>query len=329
MRTIRSTSSRGAAEISLGFDWGTDMVVAALQTQAAVNAERTALPEGAEFEVRRMDPTVFPTLGLSLSSASLSDVEITEIARFQLSPALSTIEGVAKIEILGGRQAELEVLLDPRKLAAAGLSTTELASVLAADNTVSAVGRLEDRFRLFLVLNEARVKNAKALGETVLKVGSSGVLMLKDVAEIRLDVAPAWTAVNADGRAAVLVNVMRAIVVRRDASPPGSRLIWISIMAEFTAPSPGPRAWSGPRIRHGHLLHGRHPPGPRQHHQALPPAVCERRGHGRRNHRSHQRPCRTQRLALPPGRLQLPWGRPRGVPCQDSLQKHGARSRQS
>ena len=209
VRTIRSTSSRGAAEISLGFDWGTDMVVAALQTQAAVNAERTALPEGAEFEVRRMDPTVFPTLGLSLSSASLSDVEITEIARFQLSPALSTIEGVAKIEILGGRQAELEVLLDPRKLAAAGLSTTELASVLAADNTVSAVGRLEDRFRLFLVLNEARVKNAKALGETVLKVGSSGVLMLKDVAEIRLDVAPAWTAVNADGRAAVLVNVMQ------------------------------------------------------------------------------------------------------------------------
>ncbi len=209
VRTIRSTSSRGAAEISLGFDWGTDMVVAALQTQAAVNTERSALPAGAAFEVRRMDPTVFPTLGLSLSSTVLSDVEITNIARFQLSPALSTLAGVAKIVVLGGREAELEVLIDPRKLATAGLSSAELVSILTADNAVSAVGRIEDRYRLFLVVNEARVKDAQALGETVLRAGAGGVLMLKDVAEIRMDVAPAWTAVNADGRAAVLVNVMQ------------------------------------------------------------------------------------------------------------------------
>ena len=59
---IRSTTSRGAAEISLNFDWGHDMVAATLQTEAALNAALPDLPAGVRFSVRRMDPTVFPVL---------------------------------------------------------------------------------------------------------------------------------------------------------------------------------------------------------------------------------------------------------------------------
>jgi multidrug efflux pump subunit AcrB len=64
---IRSTTSHGGAEISLTFDWGHDMVAAALQTEGAINAALPNLPPGVRFTVRRMDTTIFPILGLALS----------------------------------------------------------------------------------------------------------------------------------------------------------------------------------------------------------------------------------------------------------------------
>ena len=60
VRTIRSTTSRGSAEISVNFDWGQDMQAAALQVQSAISQIAGTLPQGTTFEVRRMDPTVFP-----------------------------------------------------------------------------------------------------------------------------------------------------------------------------------------------------------------------------------------------------------------------------
>src|SRR6266550_674339 len=62
VRSVRSTTSRGTAEISVNFDWGEDMVAAMLQCQSQVNKILPALPAGTSFEVERMDPTVFPVI---------------------------------------------------------------------------------------------------------------------------------------------------------------------------------------------------------------------------------------------------------------------------
>ena len=65
---IRSTTSRGSAEIALNFDWGDDMVAATLAAQGAMATILPDLPSGTRFSVRRSDPTIFPVLGLSLTS---------------------------------------------------------------------------------------------------------------------------------------------------------------------------------------------------------------------------------------------------------------------
>jgi len=62
VRSVRSTTSRGTAEISVNFNWGEDMVSAMLQCQSQVNKILPSLPSGTSFEVERMDPTVFPTI---------------------------------------------------------------------------------------------------------------------------------------------------------------------------------------------------------------------------------------------------------------------------
>src|SRR6266404_2130681 len=68
VRNVRSTTSRGTAEISINFDWGEDMVSAMLQSQPQVNKILPSLPAGTSFELERMDPTVFPVIAYSLTS---------------------------------------------------------------------------------------------------------------------------------------------------------------------------------------------------------------------------------------------------------------------
>ena len=107
VRSVRSTTSRGSADISINFDWGQDMVAATLQVESAVNQIRDQLPAGTSFEVRRMDPTVFPVLGYSLTSDTQSLVELRDLALYQIRPVLSTVTGVARVEVQGGDTARV------------------------------------------------------------------------------------------------------------------------------------------------------------------------------------------------------------------------------
>lgn len=207
VKTIRSTSSRGSGDVSLSFAWGTDMVTALLQSESVVARTLGDLPPGTTFEVRRMDPTVFPVLGISLTSARRSLTELRDLATYKIAPALSSVDGVARVEVLGGRQAEFQVLLDPALLESHGLTPDAVAKALGAGNVVTAVGRLEDRYRLYLALADSRLHTEQDIGHTVLKTGATGLVELEDVGVVHLGEAPEWTRVNADGQDAVLVNV--------------------------------------------------------------------------------------------------------------------------
>lgn len=207
VKTIRSTSSRGSAEISLSFAWGSDMVVALLQAESEVSRALGQLPAGTSFTIRRMDPTVFPVLGLSLNSSSRSLSELRDLATYRVSPELSAVAGVAQVEVLGGELAEYQVLLDPVRLQALDLAPADVAQALASSNVVTAVGRLEDRYRLYLALSDTRLRDVQDIERTVLRSGARGIVELEDVGEVRLGVRPQWTRVTADGKDAVLVNI--------------------------------------------------------------------------------------------------------------------------
>jgi CzcA family heavy metal efflux pump len=208
--SIRSSSTRGAADISLNFGWGIDMVAAQLQVESALNRALPDLPPGIRYQVRRMDPTVFPVFGLTLTSDTRSLTELRDLAFYTLRPILSSVPGVAQVEVLGGRTAEYQVLIDPERLLASGLAVDDVNHVLSANNMVLAVGRLEDRYRLYLTLVDNRLKTADDIAQTVVKSTGAGVIRVGDVAQVRLDVAPQWTRVTANGRDAVLINVRQS-----------------------------------------------------------------------------------------------------------------------
>jgi CzcA family heavy metal efflux pump len=206
---IRSTSNRGSVDISINFNWNGDMVAALLQAQAAITQILPTLPPGTNFTVKRMDPTVFPILGLALTSDKKSLIQLRDFAYFQLQPLLSIIPGVARVETLGGAQAEFQVLVDPAKLRAKNLTIDDVAKALTANNIVTAIGRIEDYYRLYLVLADTRLHELKDIKHTVLHSGGDGVIELNDVAEVIPTSVPQWTKVTANGHDAVLMNLMQ------------------------------------------------------------------------------------------------------------------------
>jgi len=210
---IRSTTSRGTADISLSFGWGQDMVAALLQAEGAVNTALPTLPPGVSFSAKRMDPTVFPVLGFAIGSDRRDPIALRGYADTQLRPIIAATPGVAGVEVLGGGQAEYQVILDPARTRALGLTVDDVGKALAANNTLVAAGRLEDRHRLYLTIVDDRLNGVAEIGQVVVKTGATagaGVVPLSSISEIRLAPAPAWTRINAQGRESVLINIRQS-----------------------------------------------------------------------------------------------------------------------
>ncbi len=206
---VRSTTTRGSTDVSINFVWGIDMVSAMLQVDAAVNQVRAKLPAALNFTVRRMEPTVFPVLGYSLTASAQSAVTLRDIADYQVKPLMATIPGVAKVEVIGGATAEYQVLINSGKLRAFNLTLDEVAKTVAASNVLQAVGRLEEHYKLYLLLADQQLKNTQDIGLTVLRHDAKGLVLLKDVATINKTTAPQWQRVSADGKEAVLFQVIQ------------------------------------------------------------------------------------------------------------------------
>ncbi|MFA6116782.1 MAG: efflux RND transporter permease subunit [Sphingomonas sp.] len=207
---IRSTTSRGSAEVAISFDWGDDMVAATLATQGALATIAPDLPPGTRFSVRRSDPTIFPVLGISLTSNKRDGVALEQLAQLKLRPLLSTVPGVAGVDILGGSTPEIDVEVDPARLQSLGLTITDVTTALGSANSVAAVGKIEDRHRLYLALVEDRLVNEADIAAIPVKAGTApgaGVATLGQIATIRRAPAPAWTKVTSNGTDAVLVNI--------------------------------------------------------------------------------------------------------------------------
>ena len=206
---LRSTTSRGSAELSVTFDWGLDMNAAQLQIESAIARVVADLPQGTRFSVRKMNPAVFPVAAYSLTSHTVNPMVLREIAQYQLVPLLSAVPGVASIAVQGGDVREYRVSVQPALLASYGFTMDELVAALSKTNVLKVVGHLEDFHELLLALTQSRLANVKDIGRTILRSNPNGTVLLSDVAQISEAPQPNYTIVTADDRPAVLLNVLQ------------------------------------------------------------------------------------------------------------------------
>jgi multidrug efflux pump subunit AcrB len=204
---VRSATSRGSSQISIDFGWGRDMIATTLLVDAAVTQALPKLPPGTGFDVRRMDPTVFPIIAYALTSDAVPQTALYDLTQLQIVPLLASVGGLARVGVQSSSIAEVEVLTDPHRLDTYGLSLSDLVAAISAGNALQAVGRVQDNDKLYLVVSNSNVRQLAELKQLVVKSGASGVVRLGDIAEVRNGVVPQWTRVVEDGKPAVLFNV--------------------------------------------------------------------------------------------------------------------------
>ncbi|HLZ78685.1 MAG TPA: efflux RND transporter permease subunit, partial [Sphingomonas sp.] len=207
VRDVRSETTRGSAQISIDFGWGRDMTASTLLVDSAIARAVSTMPPGVTYDVRRMDPTVFPIIAYALTSDTASPTELQDLARYQITPLLSGIPGLSKVSVQGGETAEVEVMADPARLAAHGLTMADLATAIRDGNVLSAVGQVQDRGRLSLVVADRSLVTAADVSGVVIKGAPFGIVRVADVATVRAGVVPQWLRISEDGKPAVLFNI--------------------------------------------------------------------------------------------------------------------------
>ena len=155
------------------------------------------------YTVLRMTPTVFPFMAYALTSPSVAQVKLQNLATYQMVPLLSAVPGIARVQVQGGDTGEVEVDADPRRLAAYHLTLDDLTNALSAANTLQSVGRVEDHDQLYLLMAANEMHGLDDVKQTVLRAGPAGVVHLADVATVRMGVVPQFLGVDANGKRAV------------------------------------------------------------------------------------------------------------------------------
>lgn len=208
--TVRSTTSRGSAEVSLFFDWNVDMFRTLQLVDAALSKVRQQLPATATITTNRLTFATFPILGYSLTSDRLSQTQLWELATYQLKPPLNRVPGVSMVTVQGGKVPEFHIVPNMARMQIAGVTILDLVNAVQASNIIDSPGLYEANHQLILGLVGAQAHDASQLGQLVVKTTAGGsAVRISDVATVEPGVMPVYTTVTAEGKPAVLLNITR------------------------------------------------------------------------------------------------------------------------
>jgi multidrug efflux pump subunit AcrB len=208
--TVRSITSRGSAEIDLYFRWDLDMFQTLQYVNAALSRVQPELPPTAKVEAHRMTFASFPIVGYSITSATVPQTRLWEMATYEMKPRLNRLDGVATVIVQGGQEPEFQITPDPAKLLTASVTVTDILDAVRRTNLVDSPGLLERNHQLFLGLINGQVQTPEEIANTVIKNTPAGIpVRIRDVATVASDVKPVYTVVTANGKPAVLLNINR------------------------------------------------------------------------------------------------------------------------
>lgn len=206
---VRSTTSRGSTEISVFFRWDVDILDALHLVQGRIAQIMPNLPPESRFYINRLTFSVFPMLGFSITSPQRGAAELWELAYYNLVPRLYRLPGVAEVRIVGGRQPEYHVLVDPERINAYRLPLTKLVEAIRNTNLIASAGMVQENYHLYLTTVTGLLKEKQQIENIVVDVAGGTPVYLKNLARVVPGERPVYNVVTANGRPAVLVNVLQ------------------------------------------------------------------------------------------------------------------------
>lgn len=204
---ISSNSSYGSSRITIEFSSATNLDAAAMDVRDAVAGIRNRLPRDMREEPRvvKADDDASPIMRLIVTSASLSESEMTDLARGVIEDRLSAVEGVASATSYGLRPRTIEVRANQVALSARGLAVSDLMDAIAKASVSAPSGALQNATQQLLVRAEAPVQTPDDVGALEL----NATTRVSDVAYVRWAFQEATAITRLDGKTAIGVEIIR------------------------------------------------------------------------------------------------------------------------
>jgi multidrug efflux pump subunit AcrB len=208
--TVRSITSRGSAEIDLYFRWDVDMFQTLQYVNAAISRVQPELPSTAKIEAHRLTFAAFPVIAYSVTSDTMPQTTLWEMATYEMKPRLNRLDGVSTVIVQGGQEPEFQITPDPAKLLSAGVTVSDILEAVRRTNMIDSPGLLERNHQLYLGLVNGQVRTPEQIANAVIKNTSAGIpVRIGDIANVAPAVKPVYTVVTANGKPAVLLNINR------------------------------------------------------------------------------------------------------------------------
>jgi CzcA family heavy metal efflux pump len=210
LESVRSVTSRGSAEIDLFFSWQVDMFQTLERVNAAIASVQATLPPTARVTANRLTFAAFPVLGYSLTSDTVPQTKLWELATYGLKPRLNRMTGVSTIVVQGGQEPEFEVQVDPAKLLQTSTNVPAVLDAIGRSNLIDSPGLFEQNHQLVLSLVSGQARSQEEISNIVVKTTPLGApIRVGDIATVSPSIKPVYTMVTANTKPAVLLNVFR------------------------------------------------------------------------------------------------------------------------
>jgi len=209
IENISSRSSEGSSLVIAEFDYGTDMDFAALDMREKVDMIKGLLPDDASNPmVLKIDPNAFPIIELSLSNGGdLAKLQV--IGEDMLKPKLERLPGVASVDVSGGYEKQVEIVVNSEKLKGYGLSIDRLAQILRAENLNLPGGEIRKGKQELTIRSIGEFKSIEEIRSLPIPLTAGGTVYLSDIADVNMNHKDKEVIVKTDGKNSINISIQK------------------------------------------------------------------------------------------------------------------------
>ena len=211
LQAMTSSSSFGISQVTLQFDLNRDIDAAAQDVQSAINAAASTLPRNLPYPplYSKVNPADAPIITLALTSKTINQRTLSDLADTVMAPRLSEMTGVGHVSVQGGIKPAIRIQADLSRLAAYGIALEDLRTAIVSANVAGAKGSLDGAHQSYSIAANDQISSADAYKSVIVAYRNGAPVMLSDVADVIDGLENTKVGAWYKGQPAVVIDVQR------------------------------------------------------------------------------------------------------------------------
>lgn len=211
LQTMTSSSSFGISQITLQFALSRDIDAASQDVQSAINAAGSTLPRTLPYPplYSKVNPADAPIITLALTSKTIGQRALSDMADTIMAPRLSEVSGVGHVSVQGGIRPAIRIQADLSRLAAYGIALEDVRSAIVAANVAGAKGALDGTHQSYTIAANDQILSTEVYKAITIAFRNSAPVLLSDVADVIEGLENTKVGASYKGGPAIVIDVQR------------------------------------------------------------------------------------------------------------------------